>query len=656
MISKLTIQNILDAVRIEEVIGDFVSLKKRGSNMIGLCPFHNEKTPSFTVSPSRGIYKCFGCGKAGNAVNFIMEHEHYSYPEALRYLAKRFNVEIEEEEYNPDEQQAISNRESMFKLNSFATEYFADQLYNTERGKAIGLTYFVDKRGYSDDIIKLFQLGYSNDEYDAFYRASINSGFKKEFLIKTGLVIEKENKKYDLFRDRVIFPIHNIAGRIVGFGGRILTNDKSKPKYVNSPESEIYNKSDILYGIYFAKSSIISHDNCYLVEGYTDVLSLVQAGIKNVVASSGTSLTTGQIKLIRRYTPNITILYDGDAAGIKASFRGIDMILSEGMNVKIVLFPEGDDPDSFAHHHSPAEVQEYITKQATDFITFKTNLLLAETAKDPVKKATLVKEIINTISLIPDAIIRSFYIRECSNLMNISEPSLINELNKQLRFKNKQKNLQSSYTIEEQTNISEYQPVTDYFDSLAQEKEIIRLLLNYGNKEIKFIVREKNDNSIIEHFVEVLITVAEFIITELERDEITFTNATCKKVYDEYTFLFKKGKLPESIYFLSHQEPDISEMATSILISPYDLANWGGKPKIYVPPEDYDLKKTVETSILAFKAKRIEKKIYENKKQIEMAQSAGDEEKLIQLLKQKKILDDIKKLINADKLGRVVIH
>ncbi len=656
MISKLTIQNILDAVRIEEVIGDFVSLKKRGSNMIGLCPFHNEKTPSFTVSPSRGIYKCFGCGKAGNAVNFIMEHEHYSYPEALRCLAKRFNVEIEEEEYNPDEQQAISNRESMFKLNSFATEYFADQLYNTERGKAIGLTYFVDKRGYSDDIIKLFQLGYSNDEYDAFYRASINSGFKKEFLIKTGLVIEKENKKYDLFRDRVIFPIHNIAGRIVGFGGRILTNDKSKPKYVNSPESEIYNKSDILYGIYFAKSSIISHDNCYLVEGYTDVLSLVQAGIKNVVASSGTSLTTGQIKLIRRYTPNITILYDGDAAGIKASFRGIDMILSEGMNVKIVLFPEGDDPDSFAHHHSPAEVQEYITKQATDFITFKTNLLLAETAKDPVKKATLVKEIINTISLIPDAIIRSFYIRECSNLMNISEPSLINELNKQLRFKNKQKNSQSSYTIEEQTNISEYQPVTDYFDSLAQEKEIIRLLLNYGNKEIKFIVREKNDNSIIEHFVEVLITVAEFIITELERDEITFTNATCKKVYDEYTFLFKKGKLPESIYFLSHQEPDISEMATSILISPYDLANWGGKPKIYVPPEDYDLKKTVETSILAFKAKRIEKKIYENKKQIEMAQSAGDEEKLIQLLKQKKILDDIKKLINADKLGRVVIH
>jgi len=465
MISKTTIQNIIDAVRIEEVIGDYVNLRKRGANMIGLCPFHNEKTPSFSVSPSKGIYKCFGCGKAGNAVNFIMDHEHYSYPEALKYLAKRYNIEIEEDEYNPEEQQAASERESMFLVNSYAAEFFTKKLLNSEQGKAIGLTYLRDKRGFSEDIIKKFELGYTINEWDSFYKAATDAGYNKEFLVKTGLVVEKQDKKYDLFRDRIMFPIHNIAGRIVGFGGRMLGSDKTKPKYVNSPESLIYNKSEILYGIYFAKSAISSSDNCYLVEGYTDVISLVQAGIKNVVASSGTSLTVGQIKLIRRYTTNITILYDGDTAGIKASFRGIDMIVSEGMNVKIVLFPEGEDPDSFAQSRRPAEVQEYITKNASDFITFKTNLLLKEVANDPVKKAALVKEIIHTISLIPDPITRSFYLRECSSLMDIAEQTLMNELNKQLRNKNKQFDAKKFINANNDVVVPEPQPIADLFDS-----------------------------------------------------------------------------------------------------------------------------------------------------------------------------------------------
>lgn len=656
MISKTTIQNIIDAVRIEEVIGDYVNLRKRGANMIGLCPFHNEKTPSFSVSPSKGIYKCFGCGKAGNAVNFIMDHEHYSYPEALKYLAKRYNIEIEEDEYNPEEQQAASERESMFLVNSYAAEFFTKKLLNSEQGKAIGLTYLRDKRGFSEDIIKKFELGYTINEWDSFYKAATDAGYNKEFLVKTGLVVEKEDKKYDLFRDRIMFPIHNIAGRIVGFGGRMLGSDKTKPKYVNSPESLIYNKSEILYGIYFAKSAISSSDNCYLVEGYTDVISLVQAGIKNVVASSGTSLTVGQIKLIRRYTTNITILYDGDTAGIKASFRGIDMIVSEGMNVKIVLFPEGEDPDSFAQSRRPAEVQEYITKNASDFITFKTNLLLKEVANDPVKKAALVKEIIHTISLIPDPITRSFYLRECSSLMDIAEQTLMNELNKQLRNKNKQFDAKKFINANNDVVVPEPQPIADLFDSYEQEKEVIRLLLNYGNEELKFDITVKEEDDVKEHIEEISISVAEFIVSEIERDAISFSDNTFKEIYNEYVQKIKNNEHPNSAYFLSHPNFHISNTASSFLFSNYDLANWMGKPKIFVPAKDQDLKKVVETAILSFKSKRVEQQIYENKSKIIKAQAEDDFDLLMELLKSKKVLDDIKKIINADKLGRVIIR
>ncbi|HRS53169.1 MAG TPA: DNA primase [Bacteroidales bacterium] len=663
MISKVTIQRILDAARIEEVINDFVTLKKRGANLIGLCPFHNEKTPSFSVSPSKGIYKCFGCGKAGNVINFIMEHEHYSYPEALRYLAQKYNIDIEEDEQDFEKDERENEREGMFMINFFATEYFTDKLFNTEDGKAIALTYLKDKRGFSDDIIKLFQLGYSTNEWDGLLKAATERGFNSQFLLKTGLVIEKENKKYDLFRGRIIFPIHNIVGRIVGFGGRILTNDKSKPKYVNSPESEIYNKSNILYGIFFAKNAISARNNCFLVEGYTDVISLFQAGIKNVVASSGTSLTSEQIKLIRRYTSNITILYDGDEAGIKASFRGIDMILSEGMNVKVVLFPQGEDPDSFAQNHRPAKVQEYITQNAKDFVIFKTNLMLDKVAHDPVKKAVLVKEIIQTISLIPDSITRSFYIKECSNIMNVSEQALLNELNKQLNNKAK-KNIYISQNFDDFTSsfvIPEQQSVPEIFDSTPQEKEIIRILLNYGSKKLLFLVPDENanneGNSNKKHFIEVSITVAEYVINEIERDNITFSEPVCQKIFNEYSDALKQNNvILDSNHFSLHKDPDVSKVVSALLISPYNLANWQGKPKIYVPSEEENLKKIVETVILSFKSKRVEKQIQENKEKMIKAQAEGNEELLMQLMMHKKILDNLKKLINADKLGRVIIR
>lgn len=422
MITRETIDNIISAAKIEEVIGDFISLRRRGVNLLGLCPFHNEKTPSFTVSPVKGIYKCFGCGKAGNAVGFIMEHEHLTYPEALKYLAKKYQIEIEEEARTPEQIQEISEKESLINLNEFARKYFSESLFGTDDGKAVGQPYFRE-RDIREDIMLKFQLGFSPNPWNAFSEHALKEGYKKEFLLKTGLSLEKDGKLYDRFHSRVIFPIHSASGRVIGFGGRILTSDKNRPKYVNSPESEIYNKSKTLYGIYFARNAIATKDNCYLVEGYTDVISLHQAGIENVVASSGTSLTTDQVRMILRYTPNITILYDGDPAGIKASFRGIDMVLEQGMNVKIVLFPDNEDPDSFTRKNHPSEVEKFITSNALNFISFKTRLLLGETKNDPVKKAGLIKDIVSSIGLIPDTITRTLFVRECADMMSVPERS-----------------------------------------------------------------------------------------------------------------------------------------------------------------------------------------------------------------------------------------
>ena len=435
MIDQLTIDRINEAAHIEDVVGDYVTLRKRGVNLLGLCPFHNEKTPSFTVSPAKGIFKCFGCGKGGNSVHFIMEHEQLSYVEALKYLARKYHIEVVEKEMTPEEEAARNDRESMLLVNEYAQKYFTNILHNHIDGKAVGLGYFRE-RGFRDDIIRKFQLGYCLDEKDGFTKDALKSGYKKEFLVKTGLTIEGENNYVaDRFRGRVMFPVHSLSGKVLAFGGRILKKDEKLAKYVNSPESEIYHKSNELYGIFFAKQAIVRHDRCYLVEGYTDVISMFQSGIENVVASSGTSLTPGQIRLIHRFTENVTVLYDGDPAGIKASIRGIDLLLEEGLNIKVLLLPDGDDPDSFARKNNASDFIRFVEENSVDFIRFKTSLLLNEVGNDPIKRAGLVQDIVRSIAIIPNQLIRSEYVKECSTLLDVNEQMLYHEIAK---IKNKQ--------------------------------------------------------------------------------------------------------------------------------------------------------------------------------------------------------------------------
>lgn len=612
MIKPGTIQEIFETAKIDEVVGDFVSLRKRGINLIGLCPFHNEKTPSFTVSPAKGIYKCFGCGKGGNAVNFIMEHEHYSYPEALKLLAHKYSIEIDEEEQTPEQIQQQSAMEGLFHVSVYAQKYFSKNLIESEEGKAIGLSYF-NERGFSEEIIEKFQLGYCLDKFDDFSKNALKEGYKKEQLVKSGLSIEKEQNFFDRFKGRVIFPIHNLTGKVLGFGGRILSSEKSKAKYVNSPESEIYNKSKVLYGIFYARNAILKNESCLLVEGYTDVISLHQSGIENVVASSGTSLTTDQIKLIKRFTPNITILFDGDAAGIKASFRGIDMILEAGMNVKIVLFPEGEDPDSYARGHSRNELNDFIKNNANDFISFKTNLLVSEADKDPIKKANLIKEIVQSISLIPDGIYRSVYVKECSAIMDIAEQTLVNELNKLLRKKFKDQN-RTPYTAEPPEfavpEIKEKQAV-DQTETHSHELEIIRLLLTYADQEIIFEDVDENGRNI-----EVPIKIAEYVIHDLKSDEISFQDAVLQQIFNEFDQSLENGKILGSEYFIQHATVEVSKLAVDLLATPYELSdNWLRK-KISVTHESDNLRKLITSCVLSFKAKKIDQMILDNQKEL----------------------------------------
>ena len=647
MISHETIDNIISAARIEEVVGEFVTLRRRGVNLIGLCPFHNEKTPSFTVSPVKGIYKCFGCGKAGNSVNFLMEREHYSYPEALRYLARKYNIDIEEEVQTPEQLELISEKESLFNLNSFAQQYFTRILFETEDGKAIGLTY-LKERNISDGSVRKFQLGYSPDKWDSFAEFALQHGYKKEFLLKTGLSIEKDSRLYDRFHSRIIFPIHSVSGRIIGFGGRILGPDKSRAKYINSPESDIYNKSQSLYGIFFAKNSIISSDNCYLVEGYTDVISLYQAGIENVVASSGTSLTREQIRIIQRYTPNITILYDGDPAGIKASFRGIDMILEQGMTVKIVLFPDGEDPDSYAQKHRPKEVSDFIQHNAVNFILFKTKLLLSEALSDPIKKAAIIKEIVFSISLIPDAISRSLYIKECSTLMAISETVLVNELNRFLRKKVLHDQAAPEPAVDDlikEPPVYKESPGTDFDSAEFQEREIIRILLLYG-QDIIHIKKNPKDTE------EVQVGVSDFVIHDILRDELGFDNVLYKYIFETYVNGLNEDVIPDKNYFLSNQDPDISRVAVDLIFTPYELSlNWA-KNNILVETEEMRLRLHIEHSLLSFKARKIKKMMDENRKRLQQASSPEEEKELMKRLqKLKKTSTEVFK-----KLGRIITH
>jgi DNA primase len=651
MISRSTIDKIYQTAIIEEVIGEFVNLKKSGSSWKGLSPFANEKSPSFFVVPAKGIYKDFSSGKGGNVVDFLMEHEKLNYPEALRWLAAKYNIEIEEDKQTEEQQLEKSERESLSLVTEWAARWFQEQLHNSEEGQAIGLSYF-QERGFRPDIIKRFQLGYCPDKWDAMSKAAIEAGYNIQYLEKTGLSRDREGTPYDFFRGRVMFPIHNISGKVIAFGGRTLKSDKSVAKYFNSPESELYIKSNVLFGLHLAKNAIVKNDVCYLVEGYTDVVSLNQAGVENSVASSGTSLTEGQIRLIKRYTHNITILYDGDSAGIKASFRGIDMILKEGMNVKVLLFPDGDDPDSFARKHSSEEIQAFIASNAKDFITFKTSLLLEDAGNDPVKRAGLIRGIVDSIALIPDAITRAVYIQECSHLLNIQEAVLLSELNKTL-IKSAKKDKRDEAPVPlidevQHTGVPDTGEQVAELDLLHQERDFIRLLLTFGEQAIEIIIHDEEGKE-----ERVPISVAEYLIGSLEQDGMILETDTYKKILIEYIEFIGREEFPEVKNFALHQDQNISSETSQVLTSQYHLSdNWYARHSIQPETEKLLLKKAVKDCIFRFKLRRVMRMSQEVER--EMEQNLENEEMLNALMKEKINLDKTKKEI-AKYFGSVIV-
>ena len=575
MIDQATIDRITDAAQIQDVVGDFVTLKKRGVNLLGLCPFHGEKTPSFIVSPAKGIFKCFGCGKGGNSVHFIMEHEQITYYDALKYLARKYHIEVQERELSPEEMAVRNDRESMFLVNEFAQKHFTHTLHNNIDGKAIGLSYFRE-RGFRDDIIQKFQLGYSLEQRDAFTQTALKAGYNKEYLIKTGLTLEGDNNYLaDRFRGRVMFPVHSLSGKVVAFGGRILKKDDKMAKYVNSPESEIYHKSNEPYGIYFAKQAVVKQDRCFLVEGYTDVISMHQSGIENVVASSGTSLTPGQIRLIHRFTENVTVIYDGDAAGIKASIRGIDLLLEEGLNIKVLLLPDGDDPDSFARKNNASDFIEYVERNASDFIRFKTNLLLADAGNDPVKRAGLVLDIVRSIAIIPNTAIRGEYVKECSTLLNVEEQMLYYEINKlksteQEKAAARRQNEPPPVMLPmEEMDDAPAGPaiVTSRFED--QEHNILQVLVKHG-EAIFFYADEAKEQAV---------TVGEYILEELDRDSLVFENPVHALMLEEYKIHHQQQNFIAERFFLYHQNGQISMLTADLVTEKYTLSKVHSKIK-----------------------------------------------------------------------------
>lgn len=569
MIDQLTIDRINEAAHIEEVVSDYVTLRRRGVNMIGLCPFHNEKTPSFTVSPAKGIFKCFGCGEGGNSVHFIMKQEQLSYYEALKHLARRYHIEVRERELSPEELAARNDRESMLLVNDFAQKYFANILHHHVDGKSIGLGYFRE-RGFRDDIIEKFQLGYCLDEKDAFSRSAIKAGYNKDFLVKTGLTIEGENNYLaDRFRGRVMFPVHSLSGKVLAFGGRVLKKDEKTAKYVNSPESEIYHKSNELYGIFFAKQAIVRHDRCFLVEGYTDVISMHQSGIENVVASSGTSLTPGQIRLIHRFTENVTVIYDGDPAGIKASIRGIDLLLEEGLNIRVLLLPDGDDPDSFSRKHNASDFIEFVSRHSVDFMQFKTNLLIDDAGNDPIKRAALIQDIVRSISMIPNQIIRAEYVKECSTLLNVDEKLLYHQINKI-----KQSELEAKITKKPTEDKSEntLPPATQVIREPAsvfkfenEERSLIRVLIKYGS-DVLFYTQTEGETS------EKPITVSDYILGELQIDGLTFQGKLHEQIRQEILLNSTTENFDAERYFLAHPDIEISKFTADLILEKYTLS------------------------------------------------------------------------------------
>lgn len=646
MIQKSTIDRIMEATDIVEVIGEFVQLKKRGANYVGLSPFANERTPSFTVSPAKGIFKDFSTGKGGSAVTFLMELEKFSYPEALKWLAKKYGIEVEETVEAPENREEELRRESLMIVSAFAAKFFHETMLETEEGQSIGLSYFKE-RGFTAETIKKFELGYSPDQWEAFTGAAIRNGYKEPFLVESGLSVKRDNGAlFDRYRGRVMFPIHSFTGRVIGFGGRTLKKDKNVAKYVNSPESEIYHKSNVLYGLYFAKKAIREQDNCYLVEGYADVLSVHQAGVENVVASSGTSLTTEQIKLISRFTKNITILYDGDAAGIKASLRGLDMILEEGLNVKVVLFPDGHDPDSFVQSKGSSAFKKHIEENKKDFILYKTQILLKEVGNDPIKKADVIREVVESIAKIPDSIKASVFIKECSGLLQIDERALLSELNKMRTAKAKKEEQQR----QQQNNRYAEMPDEPHFfdepvelepqiakDDAFQEKEIVRLLLHYGSRMIDW-------DGIANTYI------GPFIIAELS--DVTFDHPVCKQITEIYRREVENGVLPDDAYFIHHKDKGIVDLTINMLASKYSLSeNWYEMHKITVNDEQVNMKATILGAIFHLKKHKVGKMLENLRTQLQKADTEADQEILLnQYMRMKKVEKSI-----SDFLGSVII-
>ncbi len=657
MIDQPTIDRILDAASIYDVVSEFVNLRRRGVNYVGLCPFHADKTPSFYVSPAKNICKCFACGEGGTAVHFIMKHEQLGYFDALRYLAKKYNIEIQERELTDKEKQIQGDRESMLIVNSWAQKYFTTQLHEHVEGTSVGLRYFKE-RGFRDDIIKKFQLGYSLDERDALYQEAIKNGYKKEYLEKTGLVISYDNGGVsDRFRGRVMFPVHSLSGKVVAFGGRVLKKEEKTAKYVNSPESEIYHKSNELYGIYFAKQSIVKEKKCFLVEGYTDVISMHQAGIENVVASSGTALTLQQIRLIHRFTEDVTVLYDGDAAGIKAALRGIDLLLEEGINIKVVLLPDGEDPDSFARKHNATQFAEFIKQNETDFIRFKTKLLLDDAGGDPIKRSSLITDIIRTVAIIPDNIARSVYIRECSAMMEIDERVLLNEVNK-IRLSRNEKSQSNTHqqntqvvpdTIQtQQTTVADIQKEKNQERSPyeAQELVLLRYIVRYGERELyKFIDEETNET--------VIIRVAEYIRSELEQDEMLFLTPLYIEMLDEAATHCKEDGFIASRYFLSHPDPNVSQLAVNLISEKYQLSKYHTKYQEIKQEEDL-LKQLIIHDLFGLKDAYIRHQINEISIKIKEIQLKGNSDEIIQFMRELDSLN-ILKMALSKKVGERII-
>ena len=692
MIDQATIDRIMDAAQIVDVVSEFVTLRRRGVNYVGLCPFHNEKTPSFSVSPSKGVCKCFSCGKGGNVVHFIMEHEQLNYYEALKWLAKKYGIEVKERELSDEEKQAQSIRESLFLINDFANSYFQSILHNHPDGQAIGMSYF-RQRGFRDDIIRKFQLGFSTESRDALYQEAKKKGFNTDYLVKTGLCYTRDDGQLrDRFWGRVMFPVHTLSGKVVAFGGRVLKTDGKVAKYVNSPESEIYHKSRELYGIYFAKQAIVKQDKCFLVEGYTDVISMHQAGVENVVASSGTSLTSGQIRMIHRFTNNITVLYDGDMAGIKASIRGIDMLLEEGMNIKVMLLPDGDDPDSFARKHNATEFQEYITAHEVNFIRFKTNLLMADAGDDPYKRATLITDIVKSISVIPEAIVRSEYIKECSQMLYIEERILVSEVAKLRKEKEEAqaksaaqrenaKTSQAATTAGTATSplegandvVTEHPATTTNQDTppppigiddasiapqvaptgfashtpiqsplYAKELLIIQQLIRHGEKVM--YIDEDNKKEV---------TVAEYVASDLGIDELAFTTPLFNEILQELLQHLGQPDFTAEHHFIAHANPALSRLAVDLIEEKYQLSKYHSKTQTILSDADR-LTDIIPHLMTDYKHSLIEIELKETLNQLRQPDVMADPDKCVETMVRYKELMEIKQQM-AKHLGDRVI-